>query len=158
MNGYIAVSPGLQLLQPQNLATKKIQAIAAGLSEANQGYLALPGVEQELNKIDTQIKSKRLLNQDFTQLNLQATIDEQSFSVLHLATHGKFSSNAQDTFILTWNDKINVKEFDTLIHSRETDRSNRIELLVLSACQTAKGDRRATLGLAGLAVRSGASK
>lgn len=153
----IAVSPGLQLLQPQNLATKKIQAIAAGLSEANQGYLALPGVEQELNKIDTQIKSEILLNQDFTQLNLQATIDERSFSVLHLATHGKFSSNAQDTFILTWNGKINVKEFDTLIRSRGTDRSNRIELLVLSACQTAKGDRRATLGLAGLAVRSGAS-
>lgn len=153
----IAISPGLQLLQPQNLATKKIQAIAGGLSEANQGYVALPGVEQELNKIDTQIKSEILLNQDFTQPNLQATIDEQSFSILHLATHGRFSSNAQDTYILTWNGKINVKEFNTLIRSRGTDRSNRIELLVLSACQTAEGDRRATLGLAGLAVRSGAS-
>jgi CHAT domain-containing protein len=28
-----------------------------------------------------------------------------------------------------------------------------IELLVLSACQTAKGDNRAALGLAGVAVR-----
>ena len=153
----IAVSPGLQLLQPQNLATKKVQAIAAGLSEANQGYRALPGVEQELIRIDTQIKSKILLNQDFTQSNLEDTIDEQSFSVLHLATHGKFSSNAEDTFVLAWNGKINVKEFDALIRSRGTNQSNRIELLVLSACQTAKGDPRAILGLAGLAVRSGAS-
>jgi CHAT domain-containing protein len=31
-----------------------------------------------------------------------------------------------------------------------------LELLVLSACQTAVGDRRASLGLAGIAVKSGA--
>ncbi|MGK7943077.1 MAG: CHAT domain-containing protein, partial [Microcystaceae cyanobacterium] len=30
-----------------------------------------------------------------------------------------------------------------------------IELLILSACQTAQGDSRASLGLAGMAVRSG---
>ena len=150
-------SPGLQLLQPQNLVTQNIQAIAAGLSEANQGYQALPGVEQELLEIDNQINSRILLNQDFTQNNLQNTIEDRSFSVLHLASHGNFSSNAEETFVLTWNGKINVKDFDTLIRSRGTDESKRIELLVLSACQTAKGDPQATLGLAGLAVRSGAS-
>lgn len=31
-----------------------------------------------------------------------------------------------------------------------------IELLILSACQTASGDNRATLGLAGMAVKAGA--
>ena len=31
-----------------------------------------------------------------------------------------------------------------------------IELLVMSACQTATGDKRAALGIAGVAVRSGA--
>jgi CHAT domain-containing protein len=31
-----------------------------------------------------------------------------------------------------------------------------IELMVLSACQTAEGDDRAALGLAGMAIRSGA--
>jgi CHAT domain-containing protein len=31
-----------------------------------------------------------------------------------------------------------------------------LDLLVLSACQTAQGDDRAALGLAGMAVRSGA--
>lgn len=38
------------------------------------------------------------------------------------------------------------------------DRQNRrpIEILILSACQTAAGDKRAALGLAGVAVRSGA--
>jgi CHAT domain-containing protein len=32
----------------------------------------------------------------------------------------------------------------------------KIELLVLSACETATGDKRAALGLAGMAVRAGA--
>lgn len=38
------------------------------------------------------------------------------------------------------------------------DRPDRspLELLILSACQTAAGDNRAVLGLAGVAVRSGA--
>lgn len=42
------------------------------------------------------------------------------------------------------------------IVGRSSNVPNPIELLVLSACQTAEGDRRATLGLAGVAVRSGA--
>ena len=35
-------------------------------------------------------------------------------------------------------------------------RSEPIELLVMSACQTAAGDDRASLGLAGVAIRAGA--
>ena len=73
-----------------------------------------------------------------------------------MATHGQFSSNPEETFILTWNDKINVKELEKLLKLRETTEDSPIELLVLSACQTASGDNRAALGLAGLAVRSGA--
>jgi CHAT domain-containing protein len=72
-----------------------------------------------------------------------------------LATHGQFSSNADNTFILTWDGRINVKQLDQLLRSREGKLSP-IELLVLSACQTATGDKRAALGMAGVAVRSGA--
>jgi CHAT domain-containing protein len=69
--------------------------------------------------------------------------------VVHLATHGQFSSNEKDTFILTWDDRLNVNQLNTLLRSREEIGRNPIELLVLSACQTAAGDRRAALGLAG---------
>ncbi|HBL10917.1 MAG TPA: hypothetical protein DD379_05835, partial [Cyanobacteria bacterium UBA11162] len=72
------------------------------------------------------------------------------------ATHGQFSSNPEQTFILTWDEKIKVKEFEDLLRFREQGSANPIELLVLSACQTAAGDKRAALGLAGVAVRSGA--
>lgn len=82
--------------------------------------------------------------------------------MVHLATHGKFSSQLEDTYILAWNDKIYIKELREVLQTREqvVGRSNRvpppIELLVLSACETASGDKRAALGLAGVAVRSGA--
>ena len=50
---------------------------------------------------------------------------------------------------------ININELNRLIGT-DKKRKNPIELLVLSACQTARGDKRAALGLAGIAVRAGA--
>ncbi|MHC5833097.1 MAG: CHAT domain-containing protein, partial [Nostoc sp.] len=69
---------------------------------------------------------------------------------------GQFSSRLEDTFLLTWDGKVNVKELSELLKNRGNDPSKAIELLVLSACDTAAGDDRAVLGLAGLAVKSGA--
>ena len=84
-------------------------------------------------------------------------IRETPSPLVHLATHGQFSSNPDETFIVTWNDQIKVKEFEDLLKVREeTGNAQPIELLVMSACQTAVGDERAALGIAGVAVRSGA--
>ncbi|HLO50538.1 MAG TPA: CHAT domain-containing protein [Kamptonema sp.] len=154
----VAITPGLQLLEARSLGRRKIKALTAGLTDARQGFSALPGVRAEINQIGSEIPSQVLLNQDFSELNLQKEIRENSFPVIHLATHGQFSSNPEQTFILTWNEKINVRDFEKLLSSSKAQsNSSRVELLVLSACQTAAGDSRAALGLAGVAVRSGAS-
>ncbi len=97
-----------------------------------------------------------LLDQDFTRPRLQRAIEAASFPIVHLATHGQFSSQADDTFLLTWDERINVKNLDQLLREGEGQERSPIELLILSACQTAAGDKRAVLGLAGVAVRSGA--
>jgi CHAT domain-containing protein/tetratricopeptide (TPR) repeat protein len=152
----IALAPGLQLLQPQPLKRQQLKGLLGGVSEARQGFSALPAVALEVNQIESQIPAQVLLDQTFTSTTLQSQLNAAPFPVIHLATHGRFSSKAEDTFILTWDDRINVKQLDTLLRSREQGDLNPIELLVLSACQTATGDQRAALGLAGLAVRSGA--
>jgi CHAT domain-containing protein len=152
----IAFTPGLQLLDPQPLATRQLKTLIGGLSEARQGFIALPGVQSEVDLITKKVSSQVLLNQNFTSNSLQQTLSETKTPVLHLATHGQFSSKAKDTFILTWDGKLNVSELEEVIGRRSETSSNPIELLVLSACQTAKGDNRAVLGLAGLAVKSGA--
>ncbi|MBD2338358.1 CHAT domain-containing protein [Calothrix sp. FACHB-156] len=152
----LALSPGMQLLQAHSLKRDNIKVITAALSEARQGFKALPAVKSEVTEISAEISSQLLLNEEFTDANLQTAIKSIPFSVLHLATHGQFSSKSDDTFILSWDGKINVKELSEFLKSRNEINSTPVELMVLSACQTAKGDNRAILGLAGVAVRSGA--
>ncbi|WP_414621780.1 CHAT domain-containing protein [Calothrix sp. CCY 0018] len=152
----VALSPGLQLMQARQLKDDNLNVIAAGLSEARQGFKALPGVKLEVKEISNQVKSTLLINENFTDKNLAKSIKTTPFSVLHLATHGQFSSNSEETFILTWDGKINVKQLSEFLRFRDVSDSQPVELMVLSACQTAKGDKRAILGLAGVAVRSGA--
>lgn len=152
----IALTPGLQLLAPKSLSQQKIKALTAGITEARQGFSPLSNVALELNQIKSELPTTVLLNQKFTSETLQKEINSVPFPVVHLATHGQFSSKADETFILTWDGRINVNQLDTLLRIRNTEKPNAIELLVLSACQTAAGDKRATLGLAGIAVRAGA--
>jgi CHAT domain-containing protein len=151
----VALSSGLQLF-PENLARKNFTTLAVGLTQARQGFSALPGVQEEVKQIASEVNSKILLDQAFTSNTFKEAINGKSYQIVHLATHGQFSSNPAETFLLTWDDRIDVKDFDVLFNKRKLGLLEPIELLVLSACQTASGDKRATLGLAGLALRSGA--
>lgn len=155
-NYNIALTPGLKLLASQSLKRNKLKALTVGLSEARQGFSALPAVASEIEKIEAKIPTKVLLNQQFTRDAVQEQIQKTAFPIVHLATHGQFSSNAEDTFLLTWDSRINVKDLDDFLRNRQPGIENPVELLVLSACETATGDQRAALGLAGVAVRSGA--
>ncbi|MCL1467468.1 CHAT domain-containing protein [Argonema galeatum] len=150
----IAVAPGLQLIDAKPLQRGKIRVLTAGLSEARQGFSPLPGVKFELDSIGNEVFTEKLLDRSFTASNFKTKVKSSSFPIIHLATHGQFSSQANDTFILTWDDRINAKDLDSLL--RADTRIGPVELLVLSACQTAAGDNRATLGLTGVAVRAGA--
>jgi CHAT domain-containing protein len=91
---------------------------------------------------------------------LEQKLENSDFPVVHLATHGQFGSTADQTFILSGTNQgdplINVNQFDNLLRAGNLKRSQPIELLVLSACNTAEGDSQAILGLAGVAVRAGA--
>ncbi len=152
----IALTPGLKLLNPKPLARKKIKVLAAGLTEPRRNFPSLPNVALELKDIKTLVPGQQLLNQAFTSSNLHQEINSSSFPVIHLATHGQFSSKPEETFILTWDDRINIEQLNDLLKTTDQRESSVIELLVLSACQTAVGDKRAALGLAGMAVRAGA--
>jgi CHAT domain-containing protein len=153
----VALTPGLQLLPPQPIGRVKLNALTGGLTKAHQGFSALANVALELNQIKSEVSSTTLLNEQFTSATLEKELNETSFRIVHLATHGQFSSQAAKTFVLAWDKPINVDELNNLLQLRDTTvRRNPLELLVLSACETAKGDNRAALGLAGVAIRSGA--
>jgi CHAT domain-containing protein/tetratricopeptide (TPR) repeat protein len=152
----IALSPGLQLIDPQPLENRALKAIAAGLTEERHGFSALANVSSELKGIQTEVTSRVLLNQAFTSTELREQVQALPFPIVHLATHGQFSSNADETFVLAWDKPIKVNELSRLLRDRDDLQTQAIELLVLSACETAEGDKRAALGLAGVAVQAGA--
>ncbi|WGV25574.1 CHAT domain-containing protein [Halotia branconii] len=150
----VALSPGLQLMAARS--QNHIDAIVGGISQSRNGFSALPAVESEVKEISQTVSSSMLLNQKFTSQALADRVKSGSANIVHLATHGQFSSRLEDTFLLTWDGQVNVKELSELLKNRSGNSSKAIELLVLSACDTATGDDRAVLGLAGLAVKSGA--
>lgn len=154
----VSLTPGLKLLSPQKDSPSLTKTLFAGISENSEklGFTPLTYVKQELKAIQSQVPSSILLNEAFTPDALEKSLTYQSFPIVHLATHGRFSSQLQDTFIATWNELLDINELANLLKSSNPTGDQGVDLLVLSACETATGDERAALGLAGMAVRSGA--
>ena len=164
----IALTPGLQLLAPQPLRDQSLSSLAFGLSEGvevtipgrtrGQAYSPLPNVENELDAIRSHIpKTVILLNDQFTREEFDHALATTDSPIVHIATHGNFSSNLDETYIVAWGGKrISIEDLTKALQQTAKNRDSAVELLVLSACETAAGDDRAALGLAGIAVRAGA--
>ncbi|MEO0455747.1 MAG: CHAT domain-containing protein [Cyanobacteria bacterium P01_A01_bin.114] len=153
----IALTPGLKLLDPKPLPRQELEVLAAGITEGRADFAPLTHVASEIKAIEATVEGgKTLLNQAFTRDALQTELEETTFPIIHIATHGQFSSKSEETFILAWDDRINVTDLHRALQANPDQRQNPIELLVLSACETAASDKRAGLGLAGTAVRAGA--
>lgn len=151
----IATTPGLNLTDPKPLARDRIQVLSAGLSEAVQGFPPLPNTPGELDAIGTLYKGHQLLNEQFRVSALEREMKDQGFTIVHIASHGKFERDVKDSFLLTFDDKLTMDRLNQVVgYFRFRDQP--LELLTLSACQTAAGDDRAALGLAGVAIKAGA--
>ncbi|MBE9139133.1 CHAT domain-containing protein [Nodosilinea sp. LEGE 07088] len=161
---------GLQLENPAPLELDSINILAAGLAEVPESlpesirvkFAPIPNVVDELGVIEAlALPAKTISGESFTQQNFNALMNTEQFSTIHLATHGQFSSNPQDTFLLVSpsgdnSGKIAASDLALLFRVRGRIQPEPLELLVLSACETAAGDELATLGIAGTAYRAGA--
>lgn len=158
-NFATTVALNLELQNPKPLP-KQLRVLAASLTDppaAFTNFAKLTNVNQELEAIaQTGIVVIPIQDKYFTTEKFNQKINESSFSIVHLATHGQFSSDPQKTFLLTASGTIKVDDLGTLFRTRGLNRTDEIELLVLSACETASGDNRAALGIAGTTVRAGA--
>jgi CHAT domain-containing protein len=115
----------------------------------------LPFVQEELERVAGLYESRVLKDEEFRVANLQGELTQAPFSVVHIASHGQFKGELRDTFLLSYDGKIHLDTLEQVMGlSRYRDEP--VELLTLSACQTAAGDDRAALGLAGVAIKAGA--
>ena len=164
----VATTPSLSLTAPGQTRPADLRALAVGLSEATitesgREFSALNFVPAELESIAQQLPgSTTLLDEAFTVEELQSALQENRYPILHLATHGQFSTIPEDTFVVTGaNDsglagELTFGQLETLIREASPN-AEPISLITLTACETATGDDRATLGLAGVAIRAGAT-
>lgn len=147
----VATTPAISLI-PTLPATGSRQVLLAGITQSVQGFPALPEVDREIHTVDSLLPAQVLENKTFTLASIDTDLIERRFSVAHLATHGVFSSDHRRSFVLTYDNRLTLDQLQDVLRDRPTP----LDLLVLSACDTAAGDDRAALGLAGVAVQSGA--
>jgi len=151
----IATTPGLTLMEPKPLTLQKSNLIINGLSDSVQGFAPLSHVPDEVKQLNGLYGGPELMNANFVQANVDKEFASDSYSIVHIASHGHFDSDARKTFVLTYDGKLSLDQLERMIRPSQM-RDQPVELLTLSACQTAAGDDRAALGLAGIAVKAGA--
>jgi len=149
----IATTPSLGLTQTKPFDRQNLQALVAGLTVARDRFPALPNVSAEVQQVARLLTGTTLLDQEFTLAALADRLENDAFPIVHLATHGKFGVDDSTTFLLDFQGRITLGELESLFRERREQQP--VELLTLSACQTAAGDDRSALGIAGVAVRSG---
>ena len=151
----VATTPSLELSDPHPMERSGAKMLLGGLSESAQGFASLPYVREELAAISQMFQSEALMDAAFVEEAIATRISDRPYSMIHLASHGQLGARAEDSYVLTHDGRIGLGDLSDML-AKTRFREQPLELLTLSACETAAGDERAALGLSGLAVRAGA--
>jgi CHAT domain-containing protein len=150
-------APGLTLVEPESLAQRQAPAVLVnGLSEPVQDFPALPFVNEEMAELERVFTGARFLRDgEFRLPAFERALRGRAYSIVHIASHGEFDSDPKKSFLLTHDARLTLDRLEQVMKAARF-REDPVELLTLSACRTAAGDDRASLGLAGIAVKAGA--
>jgi len=155
----LAAVPSLSYSQPGiALRPADTGVVAASLEKAVTlplgSFPALAGTSEEARFAVAGHKHSAFI-ENFKRADLVRALAANHTDVLHLATHASFNGRSDRSYIVADGEQIPIADLRELIARNQT-RGEQLDLLVLSACETAVGDDQASLGLAGAAVQSGA--
>lgn len=148
----VGLMPSLSLTDTRYQDIRDAQLLTLGISQSTQGQPPLPSVLTEVATIVNELWSgQSYLNSAVTLDTLKAARQARPYGIIHMATHADFlPGSLENSYIQLWEDKLRLDQIRELGWSKP-----QVQLLVLSACATALGDREAELGFGGLAVQSG---
>lgn len=154
----MGIVPSFGLTDTRYVSPDQASILAMGASEFEE-QAALPTMPIELKTVvSNPRRGESFLNQQFTIPNFVAQNSRQTpFSIIHLGTHAEFKvGDLSDSYIQFYDEQLKIPQLQQLSDQLgwNTDDTP-IELMVLSACETALGDKDAELGFAGLAVQAG---
>ncbi|MRV76801.1 CHAT domain-containing protein, partial [Duganella sp. FT92W] len=146
---------GSGVAQGRMLRAPVMPAGASGerLVQDMRAALALPGVEREVAAVGALLPGVALLDERFSVSAFSQAAGSGDYSIVHVASHGIFGGSADASFVLAYDDLLTLDRLQTLL-SGEQFRRHPIELLTLSACETAEGNDRAPLGISGAAIKA----
>jgi CHAT domain-containing protein len=150
-----AIAPSMHLIDPGPLTERSRVALVLGISQSVQGFADLPNVSREVEQVHRIEGGEEIVNNAFTKARFDSELKSTPYNIVHIASHGQFGADPKQTFLLAYDGPLNMDRLETDIKYGER-RESALELLVLSACETATGDDRAALGLAGVALKAGA--
>jgi CHAT domain-containing protein len=152
----IAITPSLQLTDPHPIDRSDVFTLAAGLTTSVDGLSSLTFAEQEISSVGSAFPSVELMGDQFTIEALEQTFDSRPFGIVHIASHGSFAEDSRQSFVMAHDGRVSMQRLAELVGRARFRNDTPLELLTLSACETAVGDNRALLGLAGIAIQAGA--
>ncbi|OQW91443.1 MAG: hypothetical protein BWK78_04615 [Thiotrichaceae bacterium IS1] len=146
-----------------------VSALLGGISKKVGNFNPLPNTITELNAVGRffsndkgELNGTKLINEDFTTSNLQESLRQYPL-VVHLSTHGVFdATDKRSPYLVKYPDTdliLSINNLANIMASALTTSGDKklVELLVLSACQSAiGGNGKDALGLAGTGVKAGA--
>jgi CHAT domain-containing protein len=150
----VAVTPGLTLIAPAPLKTRDRAVLLAGVSEPQADFAALPNVQVELADIQKLIGGEVLLDDAFSAEEFTDRFVAEQPAIVHVASHAVFGDSADTSYLLAHDQPVSIEALHNMV--AESKFREPLELLTLSACETAAGDEQAALGLSGTAIRAGA--
>jgi len=151
----LALTPGLTLTDPRPMARGDVSLLVAGVSLPREGFPALPFVRREVEALERLYGGTVLLDQSFAADRVTRELEQGAFDLVHIASHARFTGDPEQSFLLAGDGRLSLSRLESALEvTRFRDRP--VELLSLTACETASGDERAALGLAGVAVKAGA--
>jgi len=148
----IAIASGIRLPDPKPMQRDGLNILSVGLPSQ------LPYVEQELSSLKNIFSGsiETLKDKEFTIKNVSKKMKGEPFTIVHIATHGKFEETIHQSYLTTGDDKpVNMRQLREMVGLFKF-REAPLDLLTLSACETAVGSDQAALGLAGVALNAGA--
>ncbi|MHC5932909.1 CHAT domain-containing protein [Nostoc sp.] len=164
----IATTPSLRLttpkvrdgLRPTRGQRSTQKALILGLTQEatidGKSFGKLFSVPEEVSAIKSLFPNYTdLIDDNFVPESFKQKLEKTTYPIVHIASHAQFGIIPEDTFIVTGkNQKLTINQLENSLRNLNS-KLDSVELLVLTACETAVGDDRATLGLAGVALQVG---
>ena len=174
----VATVPGLSMTSVARSAPGRAEALIAGLSEPGpvvdklppgvaqsilgpgtrsptklREALSLPGVKREVDEVSRLLPGDTLMDGSFTAARFERQFKDGSYRIVHIASHGVFGGSASESFVMTYDELLTMDRLQALL-GESAGRNAAIDLLTLSACETAEGDDRSPLGISGAALKA----